>query len=144
MKRARRSLAWEHFELKNNEVHCKHCEAVYKYNTSTTQMMYHLDNVHATLLNVGGGASCSQPTINSVLARRNCNAHRAEKITQRICNFIETDMLPLSTVDGKGFRDLINLIEPSYHIPSRRTITRLVETHYEELKQELLKKVDHS
>ena len=136
MKRSRRSVAWDHFDLKNDLVHC---EAVYKYNSATTQMMYHLNNAHPTL--VRGGASCSrsQPSINSVLARRSCDAQRAEKITQRICKFIEMDMLPLSIVEGEGFRQLINLLEPAYHIPSRRTITRLVETHDEKRKQELLK-----
>ena len=52
---------------------------------------------------------------------------------------MEMDMLPLSIVEGEDFRKLINLLEPAYHIPSWRTITRLIETHYEERKQELLK-----
>ena len=137
MKRSRRSVAWDHFDFKNEFVHCQHCKAVYKYNSST--MMYHLKNAHPTV--VSGGASCSpspvQPSINSMLTRRSCDAHRADTITQQICKFIEMDMLPLSIVEGEGFRQLINVLEPAYHIPSRRTITRLVETHYEERKQEL-------
>ena len=122
MKRSRRSVVWDHFDLKNDLVHCQHCEAVYKYNSATTQMMYHFNNAHPTL--VSGGASCSrsQPSINSVLARRSCDAQRAEKITQGICKFMEMDMLPLSIVEGKGFRQLINLLEPAYYIPSQRTI----------------------
>ncbi|CAB1436095.1 unnamed protein product [Pleuronectes platessa] len=28
MKRSRRSVAWDHFELKNYLVHCQHCEAI--------------------------------------------------------------------------------------------------------------------
>ncbi|CAB1415776.1 unnamed protein product [Pleuronectes platessa] len=28
MKRSRRSVAWDHFELKNELVHCQHCEAI--------------------------------------------------------------------------------------------------------------------
>lgn len=140
MKRSRRSVAWDHFDLKSEIVHCKHCDATYKYNTATTQMMYHLNKVHPSL--VGGGASCSQPIIKSALARtRSCDAQRAEKITQGICKFIEMDILPLSIVEGNGFRDLIHLLEPAYQIPSRRTITRLVETHYEERKQQLLKEL---
>ena len=106
-------------------------------------MMYHLNNAHPTL--VKGGASCSQsqPSINLVLAWtwRSCNAQRAEKITQGICRFIKMDMLPASVVEGEGFRKLLNLLEPAYHILSRRTITRLIETHYEERKQELLKEL---
>ncbi|XP_055034115.2 E3 SUMO-protein ligase ZBED1-like [Misgurnus anguillicaudatus] len=144
MKRSRRSVAWDHFDLKNETVHCKHCDAVYKYNTATTQMMYHLNKVHPSLVNVDGGASCSQsqPSIKSALARtRSCDAQRAEKITQTIGKFIEMDMLPLSIVEGNGFQELIHLLEPAYQIPSRRTITRLVETHYEERKQQLFKEL---
>ncbi len=39
MKRVRRSLVRDRFEQKTDEVHCKHCEAVYKYNMTTTPMM---------------------------------------------------------------------------------------------------------
>ncbi|XP_067266309.1 E3 SUMO-protein ligase ZBED1-like [Chanodichthys erythropterus] len=141
MKRSRRSVAWDHFDLKSERVHCKHCDAVYNYNTATTQMMYHLNKVHPSLVNVGGVAS-SQPSIKSALARtRSCDAQRAEKITQGICKFIEMDILPLSIVEGNGFRELIHLLEPAYQIPSRRTITRLVEIHYEERKQQLFKEL---
>ncbi|CAB1455315.1 unnamed protein product, partial [Pleuronectes platessa] len=28
MKRSRRSVAWDHFELKNDLVHCQYCEAI--------------------------------------------------------------------------------------------------------------------
>ncbi|XP_059210868.1 E3 SUMO-protein ligase ZBED1-like [Centropristis striata] len=99
-------------------------------------MMYHLNNVHPTVVN--NNESYSQPTITSALARRSCDARRAEKITDCICRMIQTDMLPISVVDGKGFQAVINLLEPAYHIPSRRTITRLIETQYGERKQELL------
>ena len=35
------------FRVKN-KVHCKHCEAMYKYNTTSTPMMYHYNNMHLT------------------------------------------------------------------------------------------------
>ncbi len=41
----RRSLAWDHFKLKNDKVCCKHHEAVCKYNTTMNPMMYDLKNV---------------------------------------------------------------------------------------------------
>ena len=139
MKRSKRSVAWDHFDLKNGDVHCTHCDAVYKYNSATTTMMYHLKNAHPTLL--AGSSSSSQPTITSVLARRSCDSQRADKITKGICKFIQTDMLPISVVEGKGFGNLMDIMEPAYHIPSRRTVTRLIETQYEERKEELFKKL---
>ncbi|KAL2095565.1 hypothetical protein ACEWY4_007713 [Coilia grayii] len=54
---------------------------------------------------------------------------------------IEMDMLPISVVEGKGFQELIQFLEPEYRIPSRRTMTRLIESHYEEGKQELATKL---
>ena len=33
------------FWFKNDLVHCQHCKAVYKYNSATTQMMYHLNKL---------------------------------------------------------------------------------------------------
>ncbi|KAL2088061.1 hypothetical protein ACEWY4_016889 [Coilia grayii] len=71
MKRSRRSVAWDHFDLKGDLVYCRYCKAVYKYKSSTTQMMFHLNNAHPTLVNNGGGQSQSQPSIDSVLARTN-------------------------------------------------------------------------
>ncbi|KAK0137429.1 Zinc finger BED domain-containing protein 1 [Merluccius polli] len=139
MKRPKRSVAWDHFDLKNGDVRCKHCDAVYKYNSTTTPMMHHLSHAHPTL--IAGNSSSSQPTITSVLARRSCDSQRADKITKGICKFIQTDMLPISVVEGKGFGNLMNIMEPAYNIPSRRTVTRLIETQYGERKEELFKKL---
>ncbi|KAJ8353306.1 hypothetical protein SKAU_G00208730 [Synaphobranchus kaupii] len=83
------------------------------------------------------GKSGSQPTITSVLAKRVCDDRRAEGITQRICNMVEKDMMPISTVDSEGFRELINFLEPGYRIPSRGTITTRIEARFNESKAEL-------
>ncbi|KAK0154193.1 Zinc finger BED domain-containing protein 1 [Merluccius polli] len=104
-----------------------------------TPMMYHLNHAHPTL--IAGSSSSSQPTITSVLARRSCDSQQADKITKGICKFIQTDMLPISIVEGEGFGNLMNIMEPAYNIPSRRTVTRLIETQYEERKEELFKKL---
>ncbi len=51
------SLVWDHFKLKNDKFRCKRCKAMYKYNTTTTPMMYHLNHVHPTLDNVNALSS---------------------------------------------------------------------------------------
>ncbi len=58
------------------KVRCKHCEAVYQHNTTTTLMMYNLNSVmlHSTLVNVS--ASSSQPAITSVWAQRSRDAQQ--------------------------------------------------------------------
>ena len=106
-------------------------------NITTTPMMHHLSHIHPILIN--GSSSSSQSTITSVLAR-SCDPQRADKIRTGICKLIKTDILPMSIVDGKGFANQIYWMEPAYRIPSRRTVTRLIETQYEERK-ELFKKL---
>ena len=36
---------------------------------------------------------------------------------------IAGDMLPISVVEAKGFRDLIAFLEPDYTVPCRQTMT---------------------
>ncbi len=122
MKRARRSAVWSHFKLVNDD------------NNSTTLLNYLLNTSHSAVLQ---GASGSQPTITTALARRVCDSTKAEGITQRICNMVTTDMLPINVVDRQGFREVIKYIEPGYDIPSRTTITTRVEATYTRKKAKL-------
>ncbi len=65
MKRSYWSLALEHLRPKNDEVHCKHREAMCRYNTTTAAMMEDLNNItlHLTLVNIN--ASSHQPSLQS-------------------------------------------------------------------------------
>lgn len=48
---------------------------------------------------------------------------------------IASENLPLSIVDSKAFKRLMNTAAPLYRIPSRRTITRLIDAKYDVLKE---------
>ena len=50
---------------------------------------------------------------------------------------ITKEMLSLTFVDEKGFRDLMAFIEPEHTVPSRRTITARVEKMYAEKREQL-------
>lgn len=41
-------------------------------------------------------------------------------------------------VDGQGFRDMMHLLEPAYHIPSQGTITSRIKNRYKDAKSEML------
>src|SRR4029434_9861293 len=57
-------------------------------------------------------------------------AARQEACTQKWISFICKDMRPISVVDGIGFREFCEALEPRYRIPSRRTVTnRIVELY---------------
>ncbi|KAL7882925.1 hypothetical protein SRHO_G00005830 [Serrasalmus rhombeus] len=141
MKRAKRSAVWDHFNIVNlgKEVKCSLCNAVLKYNSSTSSLSYHLNTVHAAVLH--GTSAPGQPKIIATLGRRACDERRAEGITERICSMIERDLMPINTVDGAGFQDLIAFLEPGYNIPSRPSITSRLEARYEKKKSELKTKL---
>lgn len=48
---------------------------------------------------------------------------------------IASENLPLSIVESKGFKRLMNIAVPLYTVPSRRTITRLIDAKYDVLKE---------
>ena len=49
----------------------------------------------------------------------NRNSTRSIAIDKGIAEFIIKDMESLSVVDGEGFRNLLNILEPCYQLPSR-------------------------
>src|SRR4029434_10778193 len=58
------------------------------------------------------------------------SAARQEACTQTFILFICKDIRPISVVDGIGFREFCEALEPRYRIPSRGTVTnRIVELY---------------
>ena len=139
MKRAKRSAVWSHFKLINDDkdAKCTICANILKYNNSTTSLNYHLNVSHSAVLQAAASGSQSQPTIPTAFGRRVCGSIKSEGITQRICDMVTTDLLPINVVDGQGFREVLKYIEPGYKIPSRTTITTRVEASYVRKKAEL-------
>jgi hypothetical protein len=41
--------------------------------------------------------------------------------------FVIKDLRPLNIIEGKGFLELMEIAVPEYIVPSKQTITRLVE-----------------
>lgn len=50
------------------------------------------------------------------------NSQRQQKINRKLAEFISKDMRPLNIVNGEGFRDLMNELDPSYTLPSVATL----------------------
>lgn len=54
------------------------------------------------------------------------NDHCAQKIHRKIGKMVALDCQPLSIVDDRGFKAVLNALEPRYNLPSRRYITENV------------------
>ena len=50
MKLAKKSTAWEHFKIENDGEKCKYCNAVLRYTSSTTSLLYHLNSRHPGII----------------------------------------------------------------------------------------------
>lgn len=120
-KRLKRSSVWDIFVKVEDEVHCTICDTKLKYRSSTTSMMYHIKNKHPDTV----------PNDGVSLA-----AHA--EVTELISRMIEKDMLPISVVNGDGFRELLAYTVHSYKMPSAGDITRIIEGHFNEKVEELL------
>ena len=60
----------------------------------------------------------------------------AAVITEKIVEFIAKDMRPLSVVDGDGFKQLINFLEPGWKVPLCTHVTSIC--HKSAVKEHLL------
>lgn len=74
------------------------------------------------------------------------NKRRNEIISQKLANMISEDLLPLSFVEGNGFKKFMQVLDPNFTVPSRNTILTRIKLHYEECKKIILNKlqeIDH-
>nr|XP_054593603.1 uncharacterized protein LOC107380176 [Nothobranchius furzeri] len=57
-------------------------------------------------------------------------------LDQAVLNFIIKDCQPLSIVESEGFRGLIQALDPSYVLPTRKTVKEMMaKKHAEELER---------
>lgn len=144
---ASKSAVWDHFDMDKddtNKVVCRICNLKLAYNHSTSSMRNHLKFKHVGL--PLGGVSGQSQTVTTKQAAitsftvplgRRCDAVRSRSITDLITDMITKDMLPLSFVEGEGFRKLMACVEPEYKVPSRKTVTARVESTYDTMASNL-------
>jgi hypothetical protein len=134
MAQNKRSDVWNFFEQKSaNVVVCKLCSAQLVYGNSTGAMNNHVKAKHPSGTSAGKAkqGQRTMETFVSPLVRR-CPPSRATEITDLLADMVTTDLLPLSCVDGAGFRRLFEFVEPGYQMPHRKAITTRIERRYKD------------
>ena len=63
--------------------------------------------------------------------KRKCSSNRAAKVTKLVCEMVARDLRPVSIVEGNGFRQLINYLEPDYQVPSHMHISTVCHRMYQ-------------
>ncbi len=79
------------------------CSATLVYNSTTSSMRYHLAHKHKKADDADATTS-SQTSIRDFTIRQKCDTGRAEKMTQLIAEMTAEDLLPISFVEGEGFK----------------------------------------
>ncbi|KAM4534867.1 E3 SUMO-protein ligase ZBED1-like isoform 1-T1 [Fundulus diaphanus] len=72
------------------------------------------------------------------------SASRKQILDEAVLNFIVKDCQPLSVVENEGFRELVQLLEPSYVLPTRKTIKQTLAKKYEEERERVKMEVQQA
>ena len=154
--RKRKSAVWEYFDeprdceegnsdetTSRRKIPCKLCDIKLADGGGTSNLKSHLEAKHPQeyrrLVNSEADKKKQKPQ-QSVLSHgtlRVCGSQRAAAITDRVAAFVALDLRPLRVVEGTGFKQLMNYIEPAYVVPSRTHITSICRKKYHAIKQEV-------
>ncbi len=144
------SPVWQFFELKEivsddkkkKKAVCKLCDGLQlAYGGGTTNLQSHLRAKHYQEYNKALGTAETGPkqTTLSGLQSKRCPPDRADKISSLIAEFVSRDLRPIAVVDGRGFQQLMNFVEPGYKVPSRPYVTKVCHKLYDSLKEDVAK-----
>ena len=65
----------------------------------------------------------------------------AREITRSIAKFITKDLQPTTVVEGAGFRQLLDTVDPSYQVPSRTHIISVLGIMQEDIRGKVLQEL---
>ena len=155
--RKRKSGVWEFFDKpeekesndaskktsKNRKIPCKLCDLQLADGGGISNLMNHFQAKHPQeyrrLVKNSESARAKEKQIvlnHSIL--RVCNSQRAAAITERVATFVALDLRPMRVVEGMGFKQLMNYIEPGYVVPSRTHVASICRKKYSAIKEQLL------
>lgn len=151
------SSVWE-FMIKNKDkkdcVDCSVCQASFVCKgSSTTSLRRHLINQHGISLSnkresgsqsetvAGEGSVGSQPKLKQFIKSKEKlqrDSPRAASITSKVAKMIYKDLQPLSIIEDEGFRELLEVCEPRYVLPSMATFrNNIVPATYKDASNQL-------
>ncbi|XP_074110443.1 E3 SUMO-protein ligase ZBED1-like [Cotesia typhae] len=158
-----KSKVWEYFNaVDSSSARCKLCQTIIKTSGNIINLRCHLNSKHKTFIpkelqsnskkrssvilqehSQDSHIECkklkvsqSNPVLNlfkkaSFYAE---GGHEAQKLTDALLYMIVVDHMPLRTVQKKGLQQFLKTARPQYTVPSRKTITKLVDDKYDVLK----------
>eukprot|EP00117_Sycon_ciliatum_P019179 scpid60827/ scgid5665/ Zinc finger BED domain-containing protein 4 len=139
--RQSRSTVWKFFtrDVANKKAKCNLCQVKLTYDgCSTSSLQRHLKNRHPSDIDspsTSTTAASAQPSILNFTNAdkiRPTSLPRSREITKILSRWTWLDGRPLSFVKDKGLKELLQLVEPGYSLPSDTHIACLVRKDHED------------
>lgn len=137
-----KSAYWAHFgfevgpdgeRVDEKSVLCRICSHKVGFSGNTTNLGQHLQKWHPEVLTGEGSeakTSKQQLTLEACsvrpISKLPSGSKRAQDITRKIAEFIARDMRPVSSIEGVGFVNLIATLDPTYQVPSRKHVMKVL------------------
>ncbi len=111
------------------------CSTTYKTGMGTSNLTRHLKRRHPEAFARTGGKQQASPNITQYLesSKYPPDSNQRKKLDHLVTVMIAKDMRPVSVVEGKGFKALVEGLNNKYTLPSRRALT---STHLPKLLEE--------
>ena len=136
VKRKNGSSVWDYFIIcDDGRSKCQKCESKYSKSTSTSTLKSHLKSEHSIELIVNKD---SETNILEKLPKVKHGRSSNDDITELLLDWIIDDKQAFRVVENEKFRRFINVLDPAYVLPVRKTISSKVDVLYEN-KLEFLK-----
>jgi len=149
---SRTSAVWKYFGfmkddhgklVKDSRAICKLCGQKVAHGGGTTNLKNHLRAKHRAIYNEVVASNSSEREQRSLDAfvrpadvkRLPPHSTRAVQLTDALADFIARDLRPVSVVDGDGFLQLMQVAEPRFVVPCRKTIMSVIDRKYIEVKR---------
>lgn len=126
----KRSTVWEHFEeIVPAKVRCLHCSMELSYcGRRTSNMQNHMRTKHSD-------HQVQQATASEVNPDNPPELTRKQEIDNALVDMLVGLRWRLSAVNREGFREMINTLDPTYVIPSRKELKALRDARHEKPKR---------
>ena len=166
-----KSPVWAHFgflldrqgkRANTKQVHCFHCrevgaheKAIVAYCNNTTNLQQHLCTWHPEVLPSTSSSQTARRIVTVSNAKQatlpemtmpkrklpGLGKQASEIITRALAEFVARDMRPISLVEGEGFRKLMSVTEPTYTVPSRKTVTNVLRGMQAEVRERITREL---
>ena len=126
------SHVWKYFTRSSDKTSatCNLCDKQFAYKGTTSNLLNHLNIQHPSA-NTTNDTPKKQVPMTSFLNSPRKTKTDSDRITQAIADMIVADYVPLSIVEGEGFRNLMSIVAPDYTVPCRKTVRTRIQRRYD-------------